>query len=190
MKHDGPNLSKHDYEVRTAPFADCRDLISRIHYSGGCANTAVFRHGLFRREDNRLVGAALWMPPLAAAAKSHNPQEPRRVITLSRLAIEDDIPRNAESFLVGRSIRLIRADGRYNTLITFADDFARHTGGIYHALGFEYLGPSKEGHTWVNAEGVRRGKKRGPRNLTNAEMEAEGFTLVSEDIKHRFRKRI
>jgi hypothetical protein len=53
---------------------------------------------------------------------------------LSRLWIDDSVPRNAETFLIGRSIRHIKKNHRnIKTLISFADPEAGHSGTIYRA---------------------------------------------------------
>lgn len=53
---------------------------------------------------------------------------------LSRLWVHDDVPTNAETFLIGRSIRYIRKQhGDIRVLISFADPEAGHSGVIYRA---------------------------------------------------------
>jgi len=132
------HVNKHEYLVETIPLADALTLVSNFHYARGGANTAIFRHGLFHVERG-LVGAALWLPPTKVCAQSVH-EDWRAVLSLSRLVVVPDEPTNAASFLIGRSMRLIKQDGRYHSLVTFADEWQGHSGGIYRATNWTHAG--------------------------------------------------
>ena len=63
-------LRASDYEVRPVPLADGRAFIIKHHYSKGCSNTAVYVHGLFRKNEDTLLGVAQWLPPTRVTAVS------------------------------------------------------------------------------------------------------------------------
>jgi hypothetical protein len=86
------------------------------------------------------LGVAWWMPPTRAAAEANWEGDFREVLSLSRLVIVPDVPKNAASFLIGKSIHLIRKDGRFCCLLTYADTSQGHDGGIYRATNWEYMG--------------------------------------------------
>ena len=95
MSHkDGPVARRRDYEVIEVEHGLAAGLVIAHHYAKGCANTSTLRHGLRRRSDGAIVGAALWMPPTATAAKAlarrllGTDLRHREVLVLSRLVYE------------------------------------------------------------------------------------------------------
>lgn len=178
------HLRKSDYTVATCPLSDLADLIRRNHYARGGPNTAVFRHGLFR--GVHLVGGAQWLPPTRRAAESVA-QDWRGVLTLSRLVVIPGEPTNAASFLLGRSIRLIRADPRWHTLVTWADERQGHTGRIYLATNWVYLGSRLGDPVWVDpGNGQQVSRKSAKHSRTSSEMRELGYMNVGRSVKHKF----
>lgn len=177
------HLSKHDYDVRTCPYVDLAELIRGNHYARGCPNTATFRHGLFHVRG--MVGGALWLPPTKVAAQSVA-QDWRGVLTLSRLVVLPGEPTNSASYLLGRSIRLIRADERWHTLVTWADERQGHTGRIYLATNWTYLGSKRGDPVYLDGDGRQVSRKRAKVSRTHAEMLALGYRCVGRSIKHKY----
>ena len=187
MKPTGMVLHRTDYRVETIPLGMGRELVAAEHYAGGSSNTATYRHGLFRADNPmRCLGAALWLPPTLPAALSVS-NDPTQVVNLSRLVVDSDVPVNGASFLLGGSIRLIRRDGRFNTLLTYADEGQGHTGAIYRATNWIYLGIVKGHPRWVDSKG-RQVATKATKNRTYAEMLALGYTRLPASDKHRFVK--
>jgi hypothetical protein len=188
MKHPGANLDRSRAHVDTIPLCDLRALVERHHYSRGGSNTATYRHGLFL--DGVLIGGAWWIPPTKAAAMANYSGDWRRVLSLSRLVCVPGAPRNSASFLLSKSTKAIQADGRYDMLLTYADEWQGHTGAIYRACGWTYAGKTNPEATFVNAHGVMMGRKRGPKTYTRAEMQQMGFALVGRFSRHRYTKNL
>lgn len=187
-KTESLRLRSCDWIVDTISLGQAVDLVSRLHYARGSSNTAVFRHGLFLHSEWPLypVGAAIWIPPTRSAAEASWPGgDWRRVLALSRLVIEAKVPANAASFLIGRSIRLIRASGAWDFLVTYADEWQGHTGAIYRATNWEYQGLTKPHRTYTR-DGVLISRKAGPKTRTHAEMLALGAECVGSFAKHKF----
>lgn len=177
--------------VDTITLGQARELIAREHYAGGSSNTATFRHGLFLKTGWPLwvVGAAIWLPPTRKAAEATLRQleidgDWRRVISLSRLVISPDVPTNGASFLMGRSIRMIRKTGDWDVLITYADTRQGHTGAIYKATNWRYIGESLADSWTVDGRQVAR--KAGPRTRTRDEMAALGAVELPKMPKKKF----
>lgn len=82
-------------------------------------------------------------------------------------------------------MRMIDRD-RWPVLLTFADTALGHTGAIYRATNWECDGPVSAGDVWVDSNGRRMGRKRGPRTFTAPEMVANGFRMLPSDPKIRF----
>ena len=178
-------LKKADWRVDPVPISVARPLVEAHHYAGGAANTATALHGLFRADDRlSCVGVAWWIPPTRAAAHATYPKDWRKVLCLSRLVIHPDVPANACTFLLARSRRLIDA-GRWPCLLTYADDWRGHTGAIYRADNWTYLGKTKAERTYVR-DGRMIARKAGPKTRTHAEMLELGAELVGSFSKHKY----
>lgn len=164
------------------------ELVTRLHYAAGAANTATFRHGLYRRDAWPLVlsGYAVWIPPTRTAAEASWQGDWRRVLALSRLVLEPDVPKNGCSFLISRSVKLIRASGAWDCLVTYADEWQGHTGAIYRACGWEYMGLTKPERVYVLG-GRMVARKAGPTTRTHSEMVALGAECLGTFSKHKFR---
>jgi hypothetical protein len=141
-------------------------------------------HGLFRRGEWRLYGVAWWIPPTRAAAAASWEGDPDRVLALSRLVIDPNVPRNAATFLLGRSVRLLPT--RWVCLVSYADSWRGHKGGIYRAAGWEYVGMTEPEPIYL-IEGRMVARKAGPRTRTHAEMLALGAECVGSHAKHKYR---
>lgn len=180
-------LRASDYEVRPISVSEGRAFIITHHYSKGCSNTAVHMHGLFRKGCTDLLGVAQWLPPTRVAAESVNKLAWRRVLSLTRLAVHPNVPQNGATFLMARSMRLIEQEQKWVSLVTYADEFMGHTGSIYRAANWEYVGFMKPQPRWEDSTGKQVAKKA-TRTRTKAEMEALGYRMVGSFRKHKFVK--
>lgn len=184
------HLRASDYYVTDVPVAIATQLVTAHHYARGGPNTATFAHGLFRHGDAlHCLGVAWWIPPTRSCAEASWPGgDWRQVLSLSRLVIVPGMPTNAASFLIGQSIKAIRSDGRWRCLITYADEWQGHTGAIYRATNWEYLGTTKAEATFVDPQTGRMvSRKAGPRTRNRAEMAALGYTCIGRFRKHKYR---
>src|ERR1700719_72083 len=131
MKPSGPVLRKTDYEVKTIPLIICQEKVAKYHYARTGSNTATFRHGLFLKSDpDKCIGIAWWIPPTKSAALANYPKNWKAVLVLSRLVVDPGVPKNAASFLIMQSVKLIRKDKRWEYLLTYADEWQKHSGAI------------------------------------------------------------
>lgn len=194
MKPEGPVARRADYHVETVELERARALIAAHHYARSSANTAVARHGLFRRADGALVGAALWMPPTQGAAKGlaarllADAGAASAVLVLSRLVVVPGEPQNAAGLLLGASTRLVLADSRWALLVTYADAGEGHTGTIYRATGWTPDGWSQLRARWFDPATGARVATKATHNRTHAEMTALGYVRLEDSRKARFVK--
>lgn len=191
MRHEGYNLKKVDWIVRSIDFQTALILVKQFHYSKGGANTKTYVHGLFKKEksffDFDCLGVAWWIPPTKDSAIVTFPEgDWNRVLSLTRLVVHPSVPRNGASFLLSQSIKLIDSK-RWHCLVTYADQWKGHTGAIYKATNWEYVGETKPMPVFTNDKGVMMGRKRGPITLTTQEMSNRGFKNRGSHIKHKFR---
>ncbi len=183
-------LRKADWDVRPISIEAARPFIELEHYAAGASNTRTVLHGLFRKGDffdNQCKGIAWWIPPTKGAALATWPDNWKGVLSLSRLAVAADVPKNACTFMLARSEKMIDREA-WPCLVTYADEWRGHTGGIYKAAGWEYVGLTKPQRTYVTADGRMIARKAGPKTRTHSEMLQLGATCVGSFAKHKFRK--
>ncbi len=177
-------LLKEEWDVRPVPNSIARALVVAHHYAAGASNTAVYTHGLFRIGDTECVGVAWWLPPTRAAAEATYPARWQGVLSLSRLVIKPGVPKNACTFLLARSRKLIDRSA-WPCLVTYADTWKEHTGAIYKADNWQYLGLTKPTRTY-QIDGRMVARKSGPKTRTHNEMLELGAVLVGSFAKHKF----
>lgn len=179
-------LRKSDWEVWPVRIDEARRIIEKYHYAHGASNTAVAIHGLYRVGEilaPKCYGVTWWIPPTRVAAAScwHDPEE---VLSLSRMVILPEAPKNAATFLLMRSVKML--EPRWKCLVTYADTWQGHTGHIYRAAGWEYMGMTKPKAVFI-FNGRMVATKAGPKTRRHSEMLAMGAELVGRYPKHKFR---
>jgi hypothetical protein len=173
--------------VKTVPLDVCQQMVAKYHYAKTGSNTATFRHGLFLKTDpETCLGIAWWIPPTKSAALANYPANWKAVLVLSRLVVHPDMPQNAASFLIMQSVRLIKLDLRWEYLLTYADEWQKHSGAIYKATNWEPRGKTAPEATWQTAEGLMVARKAGPHTRTKAEMESLGHKMIGRYSRYRF----
>lgn len=164
-----------------------RRIVGDYHYAGGAANTATYLHGLFMKGQfmhEQCQGVAWWIPPTRTAAEATYPQDWMGVLSLSRLVICPGVPKNACSFLLARSRRLIDPE-RFPCLVTYADEWQNHSGAIYSADNWQYCGKTKPERTYM-LNGKMISRKAGGRTRTHQEMLDMGARCVGKYSRHKY----
>ena len=134
--------------------------------------------------DNECWGIAWWIPPTKSAALATFPENWQGVLALSRLVIVPGVPKNACSFLLSKSMKLINRR-RWPCLVTYADEWQGHVGTIYKATNWRYAGKTKPEPVFV-LNGRMVARKAGPKTRTKAQMLALGARLLGRFSKHKF----
>ncbi|MHB1524929.1 MAG: Mom family adenine methylcarbamoylation protein [Candidatus Dormibacteria bacterium] len=147
---DGFNQER--YRVVRIGEVAAKTFVLTHHYAGSYP-AARLRYGLIDQAGERLVGVAvLSVPVRASVLTSVFPTlEPyRESLELGRFVLLDEVPANAESWMLGRLFRLASEDGVAG-LVAFSDPMPRYTSGgvlvkpghvgtIYQATNATYLG--------------------------------------------------
>lgn len=118
-----------------------RPLIVERHYLHSMPAAAWRCFGVYHRK--RLSGAIVFT---AGARNGHRVlmgATPQQVATLARLWLADELPKNAESRVIGVVLRMLRRTGEWKALLSYADPAVGHVGTIYQATGWTYLGQSE-----------------------------------------------
>lgn len=179
-------LKKGEWEVRDISVKDAIPLVERYHYARGGSNTGVYSHGLYRKGSQQLMGVAWWLPPTRVACESVNKLKWKQVLSLTRMVMAPGVPKNAASFLLARSIREIRRDKRFVSLVTYADESQGHTGGVYRASNWIYVGRTGPYPRWLDPENGRQVAPKATTNRTKAQMESLGYVKQGSFYKHKF----
>lgn len=184
-------LKKSEWVVLPIDKSTARVLVEKFHYAKSATNTGVYTHGLFRRGEeffeSQCLGVAWWLPPTKNAAIATYPEgDWKKVLSLTRLVVADGVPKNACSFMLSKSIKMIDAE-KWECLVTYADTWQKHEGTIYKATNWEYMGLTKPSPVFVNEQGKMMGRKRGGKNITKAQLLEDGFVSSGDHAKHKFR---
>ena len=175
-----------DREVRRVPLKEARALVVAHHYAKGGSNTACYVHGLYHRLTGVLHGIVWWLPPTRVACESVNRQEWKRVLSLTRMVMIPGTPKNACSFLLSRSVRIIKKEGRFVSLVTYADESQGHTGLVYRASNWTYVGLTSPTPRWVDPVTGRQVAKKSTKTRSVAEMKALGYINQGSFRKHKY----
>lgn len=178
-------LRKEDWFVDQCDFATAKQLIVQHHYARGGSNTFVYLHGLFYKHDHECYGVAWWLPPTRVACESVNKEQWQKVLSLTRMVVAPGVPKNAASFLLARSLRLIEKEGRFVSLVTYADESQGHEGRVYRAANWEYVGRTGPYPRWLDRDGKQVARKA-TKNRNDATMKSLGHQQVGSFYKHKY----
>lgn len=152
-----------------------------LHRKAPCSNA----FGLFDEQET-LRGVVLYGTPSSAPLRSGiaGKENANNVVELTRLWIDDDSPKNSESFLIGNSLKFCGKE----IIVSFADTQQNHLGIVYQATNWLYTGLSAKRTDWV-VEGIEKHGHTWADKYTAEEMRnqfGERFKLVPRSRKHRY----
>ncbi len=138
-------------QVEEASASEIADLIEREHYLHSMPAVVVRSFAISL--DGNLSGAVVMSSGARLAHRLISGGRPGDVITLSRLWLSDSLGKNSESRIIGVVLRALRREGRWKVVLSYADPAAGHTGTIYRASGFVYLGLSEAESSFLLSDG-------------------------------------
>ena len=168
-----------DWSIREIETRIAVDIVVSNHYlhrKGPCSRA----FGLFDPEGSLRGVVTYGVPASVPLVKGILGPENRHLVgELTRLWIDDDAPRNGESYLIGNTVR----KSGYEVLVSFADTSMGHLGIVYQATNWLYTGLSSkhkdwillghEGrhtrHTWDEWGGIEGAKKAIPERMRQVE---------------------
>lgn len=167
-------IVKYHYLHRPAP---CSFAFGLFELNADCS-------GLFI--SDKLVGVITYGTPSSAPLRSGicGPEEKNNVIELTRLWIEDSTPKNAESFLIGNTLRMVNKE----IIVSFAEVSAGHIGIVYQATNWIYTGLSAKRTNWTIEGCTLHGQTIGDRYSRKelGSLFGEKFSLKDRPRKHRY----
>lgn len=127
--------------ISECSLGDVRDFVELNHYSrsvNGVKISQCFRVTI----GADLVGAVIFGSLSTTAWKRFADAE-KKVLELRRLVLLDHVPKNSESKVIGFTLRRIRKlFPEVEKVVSYADPNHGHSGVIYRASNFAYLGLS------------------------------------------------
>lgn len=142
--------------LKVIPGKIAKPYIEKHHYSKKAVNNSCLHFGAFL--DGNLHGVLSYGPSL----------DKSKIITLvkgtgwnnflelNRMAFDDYLPRNSESYCIAKSIRMIRKNApQIKWIISFADGCSCGDGTIYRASNFVLTGIKKNSNLCVLPNGEK-----------------------------------
>ena len=94
------------------------------------------------KESNHIIGVILYGNPTAPTTLDIcGPTNRKNIVEITRLWIQDNTPKNTESFFIANTLKLVPKP----IVVAFADPDAEHIGIVYQASNFLYTGKSARG---------------------------------------------
>ena len=130
-----------EIEIKVIPSKIRNDFIKKHHYSGKVVNNSVLHFGCFL--DGRLHGVlqygnSLDKRKMMALVSDTGWNE---FLELNRMAFDDYLPRNSESYCIGKTLRMIKKQAPHiKWVVSFADGCSCGDGTIYRASNFVLTG--------------------------------------------------
>lgn len=122
------------WEVVPIPKREAADLVVAHHYLHRRPPIS-YAYGLV--VNGTTMGVVTYgTPPSRHLQMGACPEDPSKVIELNRMWVHDDLPRNSESWLVSRTLRLLPP----RIVVSYADTKEGHQGYVYRSLNFQYAG--------------------------------------------------
>lgn len=176
-----------DFRIEQIDYRQAMDIVIANHYLHRKASCSV-AFGLFHKDDWQPVGVIVYGINASSTLLKGicGPEEAGNVYELTRLWIDDSVPRNGESFLIGNTIRKLDKD----IIVSFADASYGHRGVVYQATNFIYTGLSAKFKD-PKVKGLEHQHHTTYANgMTNAEViekfGAANVSFVERPRKHRY----
>lgn len=138
--------------------------------------------GLFNGQ--KLVGVVCYGTPSSAPLRSGvcGPDEAMNVTELTRLWVSDEVGRNGESYLIGRSLPMCGKE----IVVSFADPSQGHVGVVYQATNWIYTGLSAKRTNWTFDGNNKHGQTVADKYSREEAEKLQGFRLEPRVQKHRY----
>ena len=171
------------YEIKQITYKQAMDVVVKNHYLHRKAPCSI-AFGLFLNDE--LKGVICYGTPSSAPLRKGIAGEENinNVIELTRLWIDDSVPKNGESFLIGNTLK---KSGK-EIVVSYADTEQNHLGIVYQATNFYYTGLSAKRTNWT-IEGIDKHCQTIADKYTSKEireMYGEKFSLKPRSRKHRY----
>ena len=184
-----PRAALQQMRVAPIPFRIAKQLLVREHYLHSMPGGSRLSLGVFL--GGQLLGAVLLGAGPSNAHRMVEGGDSDSCLTLTRLWLDNSLPRNSESRVLGVIFRHLRRSTSVKFLVTYADPAAGHIGTIYQATGWLYAGLSQAMALLDLGDGVlqhSRSLAHAYGTHSRAHFAAHGIELqrIPQSPKHRY----
>lgn len=176
-----------DYIVKRIDTKTAKEYIMKNHYSHGCMNCPSPCYGLF--DNDTLIGVLMFATPCSENVRSSvfGSEYKDWVIELHRLHILDVTPRNTESWFITKCLNMLKQDKpRIKAVISFSDTTQGHSGTIYQASNFYFIGKTSQCNFYEDSNGRLRHPRQNGVNISKEEALKRGWKVVKRFSKNRY----
>lgn len=164
-----------EIELKVIPAKIANDFVRKHHYSGKVVNNSYLHFGAFL--DKKLHGVMSFGHSLDKAKTQRLVKNTgwNEFCELNRMSFDDYLPRNSESYCLGKALRLIKKNAPHiKWVISFADGCSCGDGTIYRASNFVLTQIKNNSTIYINDEGDKVS------NITFAttSLNKQGFKLL------------
>lgn len=138
----GSLLMLKDYYIEQISYQQAMQLVIDNHYLHRKAPCSL-AFGLFHKTDPMTCLGVVVYGVSASSTLLRGicgEGEAKNVYELTRLWVDDGVPKNGESFLIGRTLRMLDKE----IVVSYADSSQNHVGVVYQATNFMYTGLSSK----------------------------------------------
>ena len=184
-----PSAALHSIQVKPIPFTAAKAIVERNHYLHSMPGGTCLSFGAFVGPS--LLGALILGRGPRNSATLVAGAEARDCLTLTRLWLSDDLPRNSESRVIAVVLRSLRQHTSIKFVLSYADPSQGHLGTIYQATDWLYTGPSQAVPLYDLGDGVYRhsrslGHSFGSRSVAYLERQGMPVKLIPQAAKHKY----
>lgn len=177
--------------LRVLPVAPriARAVLERHHYLHSLPGGTQLAFGVFA--GGRLLGAVtLGVGPFSGCSLVEGATL-ADCLTLTRLWLADDLPRNSESMVLATVQRELRRHTSVRFLLSYADPSQGHVGTVYQAANWLYTGLSEPTPLYDLGDGVPHHNRSlahalGTRSVRHLRSHGVEVSLVPQSAKHRY----
>ena len=184
-----PTPALHDLRVRPVLLAVAKAIVVRNHYLHSLPGGTKLSFGIFL--GSRLLGAVTLgvgpfnVPSLVEGATADD------CLTLTRLWLSDELPKNSESRVLGVMTRALRKGTSVRFLVAYSDPAMGHVGTIYQATGWVYTGLSEAMPLYDVGDGVARHSRSlshafGTHSVNHFRNHGVAIKVIPQQRKHRY----
>lgn len=163
--------------LKVIPGKIAKPYIEKHHYSKKAVNNSCLHFGAFL--DGNLHGVLSYGPSLDKSKIIMLVKGTgwNNFLELNRMAFDDYLPRNSESYCIAKSIRMIRKNApQIKWIISFADGCSCGDGTIYRASNFVLTGIKKNSNLCMLPNGEKIHKMTLESNPTSPRKELGGMS--------------
>ena len=179
-----------EIRVRPIPHSVAGQICRAHHYLGTYPGGAALAFGIF--VCDKLAGIAVLGVGPPNGHRLLRDARREQVLCLARFWLDDLLPRNSESRSLAVILRYLRKrQSTVKTVVAYSDPSAGHTGGIYRACGFLYLGLSDSTPLYKLSDGSVQhsrtlGHRYGSRSQKYLASQGLEVSLVPQTPKHTY----